>query len=140
MRLLFQPLFQLHQDIKPMLIPSQATVDHHHTNRLLKPVKSAETQLLSTLNKPPTEELKRLLNTLKLQEMEDQRLFTALLPHTEESQLQLLPPTPPEMEELKPSAQVLTQVDNRPLHQLSHQPAHHTSHPLFLTHHQTVDQ
>jgi hypothetical protein len=140
MRLLSQQLFQLQLDSKPMLTPSPATVDHHPTNRLLKPVKSADTQPLSSLKLPQTEELKKLLHTPKPLHMEDQRLFTALLPHTEVSQLKLLPPTLPEMEELKLSAQELTQVDNRPIHQLSHQPAHHTFHPLFHTHHQTVDQ
>jgi len=140
MRLLFQPLFQLHLDTKPMLIPSQATVELHHMYNQPKPVKSAETQPLSSLNKPPMEELNPSLNILIPPEMEEQRLFTALLPHTEVSQLKLLLPTPPETEELKPSVQELTQADNRPIHQLSHQPAHHTSHPQFLTHHQTVDQ
>jgi hypothetical protein len=123
-----------------MLIPSPATVDHHHMYNQLKPEPSAETQPLSLPKPPPTEELKALLNILNTPETEDQRLFTALLPHTEVSQLKPLLLTPPETEEPKPSAQELTQVDNRLIHQLFHQPAHHTSHPLFLTHHQTVDQ
>jgi len=139
-RLLSQPSFQLQLDSKPMLTPSLATVDHHHTNRLPKLVRSADAQPLLSLKPLPMEELNQSPNTPKKPHTGDQRLFTALLLHTVESQLKLLLPTPPEMEELKPSAQEPTPADNRPTHLLSHQPVHHTSHPPFHTHHQTVDQ